>query len=57
MHMTSVSQGQRVILHSRFFNKTFICRQYNRNYISMLIKFDNQITEVNHTLLMRILLH
>ena len=38
-----------------FLNKTFICNQYDRNYISMLIKFYNQITEVNHTSPMRIL--
>ena len=57
MHMTSVSQGQRVILHLRFQNKTFICCQCNQNYISTLIKFNNQITEVKHILLMRILLY
>ena len=57
MHATSVSQGQRVILHLRFQNKIFICSQCSRNYIYMLIKFINQITEVNHTLLMRILLY
>ena len=35
-----------------FLNETFICSQSNRNYISMLIKFNNQITEVKLTLLM-----
>ena len=39
-----------------FQNKTFICSQCTRNYISMLIKFNNQITDVNQTLPMRMLL-
>ena len=38
-------------------NKTFTCSQCNRNYNSMLIKFYNQLTEVNHTLPMRILIY
>ena len=38
-----------------FLNKTFICSQCDQNYIYILIKFNNQITEVNHTLPMRIL--
>ena len=52
--MTIVSQGQRVILHSRFLMKHFICSQCDQNYIYMLIKFNNQITEVKHTLPMGI---
>ena len=56
MHATSVSQGQRVILHSRFRIKHFICSQCDRYYIfAVLVKIKQQINSNTH-MPMRILL-
>ena len=58
LHTRSVIQGQRVILHSRFRIKPFICSQCDRNYLfSVLIKIKQQLNCRKAHFTMRLLLH